>query len=191
MGNYADSGLCLSQEKVKEDPHMISSSQATYLAQAYLADLRSWSDPNLKAWKEADIGTPLLVHTTEREPSFWIVPVSLGRRVIGEIEVGLEGSILGHSYFCRDPSDLSCPSVVTRITSEEALRQAEDHLKDYREKKVDISEPLFTHDGPRNRLAWMIEVIEKGEPKTRFFVTPGYVYKKRAGEKSELSGLRG
>jgi hypothetical protein len=171
---------------------MISASEVASVAQAHLIDLMSWSDPNLKAWQEADIGEPLLVQTTECEPSFWIVPVTLGGRVLGEVEVGLDGGILGHSYFCRDPSDLSsCPSTVTRITAEEALRQAENYLKDYREKGMNISDPLFSHDGPRNRMGWMIEVKGKGAPKKQFFVTPGYVYERKSDEKLESLGLKG
>lgn len=143
----------------------------------------------LYPWREAEIGEPLIVRTVDLEHSFWIVPVNLEGKVLGQIEVDKDGKILGHSYFYHSLDYQSmCPTVVTRISSEEAYLQAESIMKKY--QNAEFSEPLYVHDGARSRLAWMIEVRFRDKLESRIFVTPGYVYQRKPGETRE-TGLRG
>ncbi len=169
---------------------MISEPGVVASAQAYLAGLASWTDPLLRPWRNAKLGDPQLVSTPELEPSFWLVPVVAEDRVLGYIETALDGTSRGHGYFYSDARDLSqCPAVVTRITSEEARKQAQPVLEAY--VGGQYSEPVFVHDGPHNRLAWLIEVRKNRDLVSRVFVTPGYVYERRKGEKGPQGGRRG
>jgi len=144
----------------------------------------------LTPWRKAVLGESVLVRTVDLEPSHWIVPVLNRSKVLGYVEVARDGRVSGHAYFYQNPQDLGvCPSVVTRITSEEAFRQAQKFLNVYVD--AEFSEPVFVVNGLRNQLAWMIEVRMGGELKSRVFVTPGYVYERKLGEKPPPPGLRG
>lgn len=169
---------------------MISSSQARAIAQTYLFHFLRQPDPMLRPWREAVLGDPLLVRTVDLEPSHWIVPVLFHGSVLGGVEVTLDGRVAGHSYFYRNPEDLSvCPAVTTRISSQEALQQAEGILSTY--VGAEFSEPVFVFNGFRDRLAWMIQVRMGGKLVSRVFVTPGYVYERRAGKEHPPTGWRG
>ena len=144
----------------------------------------------LKPWREAVLGDPVLVRTVELESSYWIVSVERHGQVLGYIEVGPDGHVLGYAYLYQSPDDLSpCPPLVTRLSAEEAYKQAERILNTY--AGAEFADPVFVHDGPRNRLAWMIEVRMGGELVSRVFVTPGYAYERKAGEKRPPPGWRG
>jgi len=136
----------------------------------------------LKPWREAAVGNPVLVRTVELEPSYWIVPTVLHDKVLGYIEVDPDGHALGHACFYQSPDDLqSCPNVVTHLNAQEAYQQAEEVRNTY--LGAEFTEPVFVHDGPHNRLAWMIEIRIEGEVVNRVFVTPSYVYQRKLGEK--------
>lgn len=169
---------------------LIPASRALAVAQTHFAGLLQQADPMLEPWREAVLGDPLLVRTVELAPSYWIVPVERPGQVLGYIDVSMDGRVLGHAYLYRRPDDLSpCPPLVTRISAEEAHRQAESVLETY--AGAECAAPIFVHDGPRNRLAWMIEVRREGELVNRVFVTPGYVYQRKAGEQPPPPGWRG
>jgi hypothetical protein len=141
----------------------------------------------LKPWRDAIVGNPVLVRTIELEPSYWIVPTVLHGKILGYIEVDPDGSVLGHAYFYQSSDDLqSCPNVVTQLNAEEAYRQAEAIRNTY--FGTEFSEPIFVHDDSHDRLAWMIEIRIEGEVVSRVFVTPGYVYQRKLGEKSTPQG---
>ncbi len=160
------------------------------IARTYFANILQQADAMLKPWRDAVVGDPVLVRTVELDPSYWIVPVVRYGQVLGYIDVGPRGQVLGYAYLYRSPDDLSpCPPVVTRLSAEEAYKQAEEILSTYPD--AEFTDPVFVHDGPRNRLAWMIEVRVGGELATRVFVTPGYVYQRKPEEKPPPPGWRG
>ena len=168
---------------------MITAKRALDTSRDYLAFIMSQMDSMLKAWQAAIAGEPVIVHNTRRQQSFWIVPVERNGKVLGQIDIGPDGRVLGHSYLYHDPKDLSaCPSSVTRISASTALKLADPQLKKYTNAKS--SGPVFVHDGPRNRLAWMIEVREKGCLTSRIFVTPKYVYERKTDAPARKPGRR-
>jgi hypothetical protein len=158
-------------------------------AKERLAQLTQQLDRMIEPWKHATVGNPVLVRTTSLEPSYWITPVKLGKSVLGYIEVGLNYTVIGHAYFYTNPEKLDdCPLTVTRISREEALRLAKTTLENYPD--AHFSKPFFVHDNARGRLAWMIELRKNNELVSQVFVTPNYVYERKAGVAREL-GLRG
>lgn len=169
---------------------MLSASQALAIAQSYLASALKHDDSMLIPWQEAVFSDPVLVCTMELKASFWIVPVERHGQVYGHIDIDPDGRVLGHAYLYQNPADLStCPPLVTRISAEEARELADDLLKTHSGAK--FSDPVFVHDGPRSRLAWMIEVRTEDELVSRVFVTPGYVYERRIEDELPPPGWRG
>jgi len=119
-----------------------------------------------------------------------MTPVLLGQRVIGTIEIGLEGRVRGESFFYSSPDAVDkCPAVVTRINAAEALEQASPLLERYRE--ADIAAPVYVLDAEHGRLAWMIEVTRWGELLSRIFATPGYAWEWKPGGPPGKPGVRG
>ena len=170
---------------------MIPAERALTIAQTYFMGLMQHDDSSMIGpWREAVLGDPVLVRTVELEASFWIVPVERPGQALGHIDIGPGGDIWGYAYFYSNPADLSvCPPLATRISAEEAREVAADILKTY--AGGEFSPPVFVHDGPHNRLAWMIEVREEDELTSRVFVTPGYAYERRLGDEPPPPGWRG
>jgi hypothetical protein len=168
----------------------ISASRAKAVASSYLQRQSREPEPRFLPWLDADLGEPLLVQTVDLEPSHWVIPVTLGQKTLGRISVSKEGRAMGHAYFYTDPDDLSvCPSVVTRVGREEALRQADERLRAH--AGAEISDPVYVLDDHRDRLAWMISILREGEIVSRIFVAPGYVYEREAGVRPRRPGIRG
>jgi len=144
----------------------------------------------LRPWRRAEVGDPELVRTVELEPSHWTVPIFRHGKVLGRIDVAQDGRVMGHAYFYQNPEDLSkCPHFVTRLRDEEAFQQAEKILSTYVD--AEFGDPVFVLNGLRNQLAWMIEVRRQCKLVSRVFVTPGYIYQRKIGEKLPPPGWRG
>jgi hypothetical protein len=152
--------------------------------------MRRRTDAMSVPWRAASLGEPFVVHTVERQPSFWLVPVLRGGSVLGSIEIGPDGALWGQSFFYTSPDSLEdCPAVVSRIPAGEARALSAPLLARY--PGAEASPPLYVHDGPRNRLAWMLEVTRAGELLSRVFVTPGHAWERRPGEPPPEPGVRG
>jgi len=172
------------------DQAFITAAEAAATAATYLAALSYDSDRMLRPWRSASTADPLMVRTVERKPSFWLVPVVQRDRVLGHIEIGRDGDVWGHTYFYFQPDDLNgCPAVVTRISEREAIELSKRIRACHPD--ADFGEPVFVHDGPRSRLAWMIGVNIDGELVSRIFATPGYAYQRDVSELPPQPGMRG
>ena len=113
-------------------------------AQFFFSYIKNQRDSMLKNWKKAVLGEPFLVRDLELEPAFWIVPVNLDERVLGHINLSLDGGLMGHVYFHVTPDDLkSLPSVVTRLSASEALDQA---LVFVATRDVELGDPVYVFD---------------------------------------------
>jgi hypothetical protein len=170
---------------------MIPAPQAMAIAQSCFAGILLHDDSSMIGpWREAVLGDPILVRTVELKNSFWIVPVERPGQALGYISIGPDGRVMGYAYLYHNPADLSvCPALATRISAEEARELADDLLKAYGGAR--FSDPVFVHDGPTSRLAWMIEVRAEDELVSRVFVTPGYAYERRIGDEFPPPGWRG
>lgn len=170
---------------------IIPVSQALAIAQSYFSSILEQDDSlMISPWREAALGDPVLVHTVESKASFWIIPVERLGQALGHINISREGRVMGYAYLYQDPADLSvCPPLATRLSAEEARELAGDLLNAYSGAR--FSDPVFVHDGPTSRLAWMIEVRAEDELISRVFVTPGYAYERRMGDELPPPGWRG
>ena len=162
------------------DP-FIQSDQAREAARLELAQMRPYDDPLFAPWEEAQLGRPVLVRTVFGQKSYWLVPAIIRDRAVGFVRVLGDGRAAAVGAFCQDPSRLDmCPSVVTGITAQDALDMAKGRISPSRGESA--SAPVFVHDGPQGREAWLVEVKVAEKPTRWMFVTPGGIYDRPAGE---------
>jgi hypothetical protein len=165
---------------MRPDP-FIQSSEALEAARLELAQMQPYDDPLFAPWVEAQLGRPVLVRTVSGEKSYWLVPAIILDRAVGFVRVLGDGRAVAVGAFYQDPSRLdTCPYVVTGITAQEALSMAKSHVSHARGESASV--PVFVHDGPQGREAWLVEVKIAERPARWIFVTPGGIYTRPAGE---------
>jgi hypothetical protein len=135
-------------------------------------------DPLFEPWEGARVGDPVLVRTVEGAPSYWLVPVERDGRAIGFVRVMGTGRVAAAGAYYRDVRSVAdSPVVVTRISGEDAAEMALAYVGDKSGARGDVvAGPMFVHDGPPGREAWLVEVEVGGGERRRMFVSPGGVY---------------
>lgn len=129
----------------------------------------------------AALGRPVPVRNPLKEFSYWTIPVNVGDHVIGFVRVLDTGVVAAIGSFCQDPAFLQqTPRVVTGMSSSEAKERAMAHIGPTPGEM--LSEPVYVHDGPPGREAWLVEVLKDGHATRWVFVTPAFVYERRAGD---------
>jgi hypothetical protein len=159
---------------------LISRDEALQVAAQEIRQGPVLMDPFFAPWQSAHVGEPVLVSNVWKQPSYWLVPVERNERVIGFVRVlGTgQGSALGAYY--RDPHQLdAAPGTVTGIDSAEAARQAAGRID--RTRGEIALPPVYIHDGPPGREAWLVEVVQNSHPVRWLFITPGGIYERPAG----------
>jgi hypothetical protein len=160
---------------------MISGERALEIARRELAGKPWRSDPLFDPWKEASLQEPILVRDVFKTPSYWVVPVLLEGRVAGFIRILGEGEVAALGAFYQRPEQIkTCPQTFPALNAGEAKRQAQERVSGNLGETM--SEPVFVHDGPPGREAWLIEVFREDKPSRWIFVTPGFIYERQAGE---------
>lgn len=132
----------------------------------------------------AMLGEPVLVRTVFGKPSYWIVPLHQNDQVGGFVRVMQDGNVSAIGQFgdnLENQNDL--PTTVTGINNEEAMLRANELIV----KGETVSEPMFVHDGPPGREAWLITTFIAGKAGRWIFVTPGFTYARLAGELLDTS----
>jgi hypothetical protein len=138
-------------------------------------------DPLFSVWMEGEFGEPQLVCNLQKEPSYWVIPVEYGGRVVGFVRVLGDGRVTDYGVLYRDPQRLDgCPKVITGLEKSEALKIAQQRID--RDRFEEPSEPVYVHDGPIGREAWRIEVYQQGVPTRWIFVTPAFTYERPFGQ---------
>lgn len=129
-------------------------------------------DPLFAPWVDASLGEPILVRTTTLAPSYWLVPVEAGERALGFVRVSPEGRAIAVGALYRDPAQLeSAPSVVTGITAAEARSRGESAAAG-----TAVGDPVYVHDGPPGREAWMVSVQGRAGDTRTFFINASGLY---------------
>lgn len=132
-------------------------------------------DALFEPWARSTVGEPVLVRAVTGEPSYWLVPVELGDRAIGFVRVTTEGKAVASGALYRDPARLNgAPPVVTGITAAEARARVADVLG----AGAVAGDPMFVHDGPPGREAWLIGVREPDGATRLIFVTAAGWYER-------------
>lgn len=169
----------------------VSLEQAKEIAELKINELKAQTEfvewEELLANPDATVGMPYLVRSVDEKPRYWIVPVVLDEKVIGVIEVEMNGQAprwggLRCLYIPHyNPKNIvNCSSPVTLITSEEAKDIAKNITDKY--KDAVISEPIYVYDdtGCCSGEAWMLKVVGKdGKIISRVFATVLYAYERK------------
>jgi hypothetical protein len=138
-------------------------------------------DPLLMSLKGASIGVPVLVRNIFKQASYWLVPLLVREQLTGFARVLLNGTVAHIGKIGGDSKEATGSSwIITGIDKLEAARRAEERIcHDCGELATD---PIFVHDGPIGREAWMVEVVKDGNPIKWIFVTPSFIYDRPAGK---------
>jgi hypothetical protein len=81
--------------------------------------------------------------------------------------------------FYKDPAHLEdAPPTATRISAAEALRRAKARIDTARGEAAEP--PIFVHDGPPGREAWLVTVVRDRRPDRWLFITGGGIYERPA-----------
>jgi hypothetical protein len=160
---------------------LVDEEHAIESARAELREIALRGDPRFAAWDTASPGQPVLVRDVFRQPSYWVVPVLLRGRVRGFIRVLGTGRVAAYGAYARDPGrPADGPATVTGIDAEEAARRVRGRVRADRGETA--SEPVYVHDGPPGREAWLVEVARAGRPDRWLFVTAAGTYERPAGQ---------
>jgi hypothetical protein len=155
---------------------VIDAAAAEAAASSALAALVRQRDAMLLPWGEVGTGTPVLVHTPEGAPAYWLVPLVAAARAIGFARVDQAGAVAAIGITCRTPGRVeACPRLVTVLSASEALARAK--LRPGETARP----PRYVHDGPPGREAWLIETERGGRPHRWIFVTAAGAYDRPAG----------
>jgi hypothetical protein len=121
-----------------------------------------------------------MVRTLKGSPSYWLVPVIITGKTAGFMRVTAAGQVAAFGAYYRKSSELAdAPTLVTRIDAKTAAAKAATLIDAGRGEIA--SAPIYVHDGPEGREAWMIEVSRERRAIRWIFVTPGGVYERPAG----------
>ena len=159
----------------------IDSQKASLIAEKEIKSVLEERDPMFVLWKDDSLGQAVLVRDIFKNPSYWLVPVTVHERVVGFVRVMGSGNVDAIGTSCRNVEDIqSCPTIVTGITKEASTQsvQKECHL----EKNETLTEPVFVYDGSIGREAWLVEVLQDKNVIRWIFVTAGGVYQRPAGK---------
>jgi len=159
---------------------MVSADEALEIAEAQVQELLNFGDPLFIRWSKSQLCDPVLVHDVFRHPSYWLVPLQTDDHVVGFVRVSGSGIVLATGTFCRDFKNLStCPKVATGISLEEVIRIVHEEIKFGPHESAGA--PIFVHDGPVGREAWLVSTVRSGKPERWIFITQGGIYQRQAG----------
>ncbi len=129
-------------------------------------------------WNSVVIGEPVLVRDLQGNPGYWLVPIKPSgqlkgfARITGTGEVAAIGALNG-------------ASMVTGLSGKEALERVVSTVPI--EEGETLQEPVFVYDGSPGREAWLIQTKKEGEPQRWIFVTPAFIYERKAGQLPDMS----
>jgi hypothetical protein len=145
-------------------------------------------DALFEPWARSTVGEPVLVREVTGDPSYWLVPVELADRAIGFVRVTTEGRAVASGALYRHPGMLdTAPAVVTGITAADARERVADALG----PDSVAEDPIYVHDGPPGREAWLVRVRERDGATRLLFVTGAGWYERSPDAAGSSPGLEG
>jgi hypothetical protein len=159
---------------------MVSADEALAVAEKQIQEFFNSGDLLFSHWSKGRLSDPVLVHNTFGDPSYWLVPLQAYGLVVGFVRVSGSGKVLATGTFCRDPENLStCPKVATGISLKEVQRIVHKEITYAPDERAEA--PIFVHDGPVGREAWLVSTVRSGKQLRWIFITAGGTYQRQAG----------
>ncbi|MFN8468755.1 MAG: hypothetical protein U0X20_24565 [Caldilineaceae bacterium] len=146
------------------------------------------SDPLFATARRARVGSPVLVHTSNGEPAFWLAPYEIHDKVCGFAEVNLDGNVGRVAILGASPDDNQ--SWIDRSFFDRPPTAVLDELRVKHEDST-LSVPLLSFDATPVRWGWKVDAVStrSGALVTTAFITPGGWYERPPGPpKSDREG---
>ncbi len=101
--------------------------------------------------KRMRIESSMPVKGLDGKPSYWLVPIAAGDRLVGFLRLNIHGELLAYGRFGqgRQLSDFPPFSYLSPETADREIRRV------FGDKYEEIIPPQFVHDGPKDRIAWL------------------------------------
>jgi hypothetical protein len=145
-----------------------------------IAAAEALADTDLAAWPQGNWAEPILVHDTAGRPSYWLVPYRCQGRTPGFARILGDGRVLAIGTLGRPGRALErYPKEITGVSAAEAREMFDDCVR--LEVGETAAKPLYVHDGPPGREAWLVETSRAGRPYRWVFVTAAGCYERLAG----------
>jgi hypothetical protein len=155
---------------------MITADEARHIA----ADAEHLADIDLADWPRGRWGEAIPVSDTARRPSYWLVPYWVDDRAVGFARIHAEGRLLAIGSLGQPGRALEhYPKTVTGVPATRAWEIFEDCVR--LEAGETAAKPIYVHDGPPGREAWLVETTRGGRPHRWVFVTAAGCYERSAG----------
>jgi hypothetical protein len=133
------------------------------------------NDEKFSFLKKAKVGSPIMVYTTEGEPTFWLVPLMANNLACGFAQVELSSQVSKIGIFGSTPNDSQ--SWIKASFFKEPPSEILTEIQSVFSEDT-ISEPVFSFDISPARWAWMLKIKSKNNTTSVIFITPGGWYKR-------------
>lgn len=138
-------------------------------------------DPFFELLRGAVVGRPVLVKTVWKQPSYWLVPLSKEGKISGFVRVLLNGKVAHLGTFHEHTTDSPhSRTLITGISELDASKLAANRIR--KELGESASEPVFIHDGPIGREAWLVEITKDSKPIRWVFISNELIYERSCGK---------
>lgn len=151
-------------------------------AERALAESPVKDDPKFAALKTARPGKPVQVRTSEGEGAYWLVPLLIGDKACGLVQVERDLRVSRVSTFGASPEDRG--SLVDASFFEKPPLEAINSIK-ARYPGMRISAPFFSYDRSPSKWGWIVR-LKDGRQVTVFISPAGWYEQSAVG--AELEG---
>lgn len=124
------------------------------------------------------IGQPIPVHGSAGDLHSWFVPVTVGEKLAGFLQLLPDLALMRYSSFQRRESSLEgCPEAALWIDPERIRTTARSAAG----PEDELGEPVLTFDGAPDRLAWAVPASTAAGEQRRIFVAGEAAWVERPG----------
>jgi len=125
---------------------------------------------------------PIPVLEPSGKVNSWLICITVGKIVVGFMQIDNDLRILRYSSFQRIPESLQgCPPASAWLNKKNIIARA----KTMATAQDILSSPVLTYDRNPSRIVWAITAINKSGERRTIHVAGEYVYVKNKSENSE------
>jgi hypothetical protein len=139
-------------------------------------------DPKFAALRAARPGKPVQVRTSEGEEAYWLVPLLIGDKACGFVQVERDLRVSRVGIFGASPEDRG--SWIGASFFEKPPLEAINSIK-ARYPGMRMSAPFFSYDRSPSKWGWMVRLRDGGQ--ITVFINPAGWYERSATD----AGLEG
>lgn len=138
--------------------------------------------------EQGEVGEPVPVSGPSGELHSWLVPVTLGDKLLAWLQLLPDLQLLQcSSFFSREQETGNCPSTRDWFDPETILRKASAFAK----PGEILGEPRFTFAGSPSKLAWAVEATDAQGNMRTIMVAGDAVFEARQADEPVFGGPPG